>query len=57
VLCGDPGSPGGGFREGNIFSYGSEVRFYCHTPYVLVGSASRLCQADGIWSGQQPTCI
>lgn len=23
VLCGDPGSPGGGYREGNIFSYRS----------------------------------
>ncbi|XP_029281787.1 LOW QUALITY PROTEIN: CUB and sushi domain-containing protein 1-like [Cottoperca gobio] len=57
VLCGDPGSPGGGFREGNIFCYRSEVRFYCHTPYLLVGSASRVCQADGIWSGQQPACI
>uniref|UniRef100_A0A3Q3JM08 CUB and Sushi multiple domains 1 n=1 Tax=Monopterus albus TaxID=43700 RepID=A0A3Q3JM08_MONAL len=55
-LCGDPGSPGGGFREGNIFSYRSEVRFYCQAPYLLVGSASRVCQADGIWSGQQP-CI
>lgn len=25
VLCGDPGSPGGGYREGNIFSYRSVV--------------------------------
>ncbi|XP_030270316.1 CUB and sushi domain-containing protein 1-like isoform X1 [Sparus aurata] len=57
ALCGDPGSPGGGFREGNIFSFRSEVRFYCHTPYLLVGSVSRVCQADGIWSGQQPACI
>nr|XP_015809261.2 CUB and sushi domain-containing protein 1 isoform X2 [Nothobranchius furzeri] len=57
VLCGDPGSPGGGFRKGNIFSYRSEVRFDCHAPYVLVGSASRVCEADGSWSGQQPTCI
>uniref|UniRef100_A0A669CRE9 CUB and Sushi multiple domains 1 n=1 Tax=Oreochromis niloticus TaxID=8128 RepID=A0A669CRE9_ORENI len=82
VLCGDPGSPGGGFREGNIFSYRSvvyklmkklyyvsyvlcstqqlfylQVRFYCHAPYLLVGSASRVCQADGSWSGQQPACI
>ncbi|XP_068184525.1 CUB and sushi domain-containing protein 1a [Antennarius striatus] len=57
VLCGDPGSPGGGDREGNIFSYRSEVRFYCHTPYLLVGSVSRICQADGTWSGQQPACI
>lgn len=40
-----------------IFTFRSEVRFYCHSPYVLVGSASRLCPADGIWSGHQPTCI
>ncbi|XP_077451119.1 CUB and sushi domain-containing protein 1-like isoform X2 [Stigmatopora argus] len=57
MLCGDPGSPGSGFREGNIFTYRSEVRFYCHPPYLLVGSASRVCQADGVWSGQQPACI
>lgn len=106
VLCGDPGSPGGGYTEGNIFSYRSgflccrkslpfsvilsllhlniksltaslprgqrehkqitwcdyplcrsEVRFYCQTPYLLVGSMSRVCQADGSWSGQQPACI
>lgn len=35
----------------------SEVRFYCQTPYLLVGSISRVCQGDGIWSGQQPACI
>lgn len=40
-----------------VFLHRSEVRFYCHTPYLLVGSASRVCQADGIWSGQQPACI
>uniref|UniRef100_A0AAV2LT87 CUB and Sushi multiple domains 1 n=1 Tax=Knipowitschia caucasica TaxID=637954 RepID=A0AAV2LT87_KNICA len=57
VLCGDPGSPGGGSREGSVFSYRSEVRFYCHAPYLLVGSVSRVCQADGIWNGQQPACI
>nr|XP_057944796.1 CUB and sushi domain-containing protein 1-like isoform X2 [Doryrhamphus excisus] len=57
ALCGDPGFPGGGFREGSIFTYRSEVRFYCQTPYLLVGSASRECQADGMWSGQQPACI
>ncbi|XP_077568652.1 CUB and sushi domain-containing protein 1-like isoform X2 [Stigmatopora nigra] len=57
MLCGDPGSPGSGFREGNIFTYRSEVRFYCHPPYLLVGSASRVCQADGVWSGHQPACI
>uniref|UniRef100_A0A8C5AG62 CUB and Sushi multiple domains 1 n=1 Tax=Gadus morhua TaxID=8049 RepID=A0A8C5AG62_GADMO len=57
VLCGDPGSPGGGFREGKIFTFRSEVRFYCHPPYLLVGSPSRVCQAEGSWSGQHPACI
>ena len=35
----------------------SEVRFYCHPPYLLVGSPSRVCQAEGSWSGQHPACI
>lgn len=43
--------------EKTTSSYRSEVRFYCHVPYLLVGSASRVCQADGIWSGHQPACI
>lgn len=40
VLCGDPGSPGGGFREGNIFSYRSGFMlqkftvFFCHFVFV-----------------------
>lgn len=35
VLCGDPGSPGGGYREGSIFSYRlgftlQRVTAFCH---------------------------
>ncbi|KAM6977905.1 CUB and sushi domain-containing protein 1-like [Aplochiton taeniatus] len=57
VLCGDPGAPGGGFSEGKQFSYRSEVRFSCHAPHILVGPALRVCQANGLWSGSQPSCI
>ncbi|XP_026879255.2 CUB and sushi domain-containing protein 1 [Electrophorus electricus] len=57
VLCGDPGTPAEGYREGNEFTYKLEVAFYCRSPYVLVGSSRRACQEDGSWSGIQPSCI
>lgn len=44
VLCGDPGSPGGGYREGNIFSYRSGfvlqklTVFFCHLVFVALKS-------------------
>uniref|UniRef100_A0A8C6SG26 CUB and Sushi multiple domains 3a n=1 Tax=Neogobius melanostomus TaxID=47308 RepID=A0A8C6SG26_9GOBI len=56
-FCGDPGTPVGGFREGRSFIYQSEVSFTCATPLILVGTATRLCESDGTWSGTQPRCI
>lgn len=56
-FCGDPGTPVGGFREGRSFIYQSEVSFTCAPPLILVGTATRLCESDGDWSGTQPRCI
>ncbi|XP_047200285.1 CUB and sushi domain-containing protein 3 [Hippoglossus stenolepis] len=56
-FCGDPGTPVGGFREGRSFIYQSEVSFTCAPPLILVGTATRLCESDGAWSGTQPRCI
>ncbi|XP_070403545.1 CUB and sushi domain-containing protein 3 isoform X5 [Nothobranchius furzeri] len=56
-FCGDPGTPVGGFREGRSFIYQSEVSFTCSPPLILVGTATRLCESDGTWSGTQPRCI
>ncbi|KAG9345033.1 hypothetical protein JZ751_009574 [Albula glossodonta] len=56
-FCGDPGVPAQGVREGRSFIYQSEVSFSCGVPYVPVGSTTRICQADGTWSGTQPRCI
>uniref|UniRef100_A0A671WNK8 CUB and Sushi multiple domains 3 n=1 Tax=Sparus aurata TaxID=8175 RepID=A0A671WNK8_SPAAU len=56
-FCGDPGTPVGGFREGRSFIYQSEVSFTCAPPLILVGTATRLCESDGTWSGTQPRCI
>ncbi|KAI1894595.1 hypothetical protein AGOR_G00117390 [Albula goreensis] len=57
TLCGDPGTPAEGYAEGKRFTYGSEVTFHCMPSYLLVGSSRRVCQADGTWSGIQPSCI
>ncbi|XP_060679965.1 CUB and sushi domain-containing protein 3 [Hemiscyllium ocellatum] len=56
-FCGDPGVPAQGRREGKSFIYQSEVSFSCNPPLILVGSSTRICQADGSWSGSQPRCI
>ncbi|XP_055145238.2 CUB and sushi domain-containing protein 1 isoform X2 [Symphalangus syndactylus] len=57
VFCGDPGIPAEGRLSGKSFTYKSEVFFQCKSPFILVGSSRRICQADGMWSGIQPTCI
>ncbi|KAM6149501.1 CUB and sushi domain-containing protein 1 [Erethizon dorsatum] len=57
VFCGDPGTPAEGRISGRSFTFRSEVFFQCKTPFTLVGSSRRTCQADGTWSGIQPTCI
>ena len=30
--------------------------YSCNSGYNLVGSMTRTCQANGVWSGSQPTC-
>ncbi|XP_025249248.1 CUB and sushi domain-containing protein 1 [Theropithecus gelada] len=57
VFCGDPGIPAEGRLSGKSFTYKSEVFFQCKSPFILVGSSRRICQADGMWSGIQPACI
>ena len=56
VTCGDPGTPTNGVRYGNKFTYQSSVVLECDPQYKLTGDLTRLCQADGSWTGTQPTC-
>ena len=56
VSCGDPGIPANGVRYGDTFTYQSTVVMECDPQYKLVGDLIRTCQADGTWSGTQPTC-
>ena len=36
--------------------YQTIVSLTCNTGYILGGSSSRTCQADGSWSGTNSTC-
>ena len=56
VSCGNLSSPVDGevSAEGNTF--GSQANYSCSEGYVLNGNSTRMCQADGQWSGSKPTC-
>eukprot|EP00058_Branchiostoma_floridae_P025619 XP_002611109.1 hypothetical protein BRAFLDRAFT_70467 [Branchiostoma floridae] len=45
----------GAVNGGN--SYQDVVQFTCNHGYQLIGDSSRTCQADGTWTGADPTCI
>ena len=37
-------------------TYGSNATFYCDPDRVLIGDETRMCQANGRWSGSLPCC-
>ncbi|XP_065447188.1 complement factor B-like isoform X2 [Chrysemys picta bellii] len=55
-LCPWPGIPLGGHRKGRIFEPSKAVTFTCLQELVLRGSARRVCQNSGQWSGEEPRC-
>ena len=47
----------GQVRHLNGTTFGQKATYNCNTSYNLVGDSTRICQADGMWSGSEPTCI
>ena len=37
-------------------TFGAKVRYTCNEGHILTGQAERVCQGDGFWSGEAPTC-
>ena len=38
-------------------TFGQTATYSCNTGYTLEGNSTRTCQANGMWSGNEPTCI
>uniref|UniRef100_A0A7N6B1L6 Sushi, von Willebrand factor type A, EGF and pentraxin domain containing 1 n=1 Tax=Anabas testudineus TaxID=64144 RepID=A0A7N6B1L6_ANATE len=56
VCCGDPGAVDNGTTHGDAFVYPEVLHFECSPGFVLKGSDTIACQADGKWNGQKPQC-
>ena len=54
--CPHPGDIPNGRREGNTFIFPNRVTYVCAEGYTLIGRNYRVCQANGEWSGNTPTC-
>ncbi|XP_052500473.1 sushi, von Willebrand factor type A, EGF and pentraxin domain-containing protein 1 [Budorcas taxicolor] len=57
VDCGSPPSSANGKVKGEEYTFQKEVQYTCNTGFLLEGASSRVCLADGSWSGNTPTCV
>ena len=56
--CGAPNSINNGsivIDEGML--YNATVTYSCDTGYYLSNNVSRVCDDNGVWSGEDPTCL
>jgi formylglycine-generating enzyme required for sulfatase activity len=56
VDCGELTAPGNGTMNGMGTTLGSVRTFGCGAGFILTGSASRTCGADGLWTGTVAIC-
>lgn len=49
-------APADGRKFGSKYLVDHEVHFACDPGFQLLGSSTRMCQANGSWTGQEPRC-
>ena len=54
--CPEPASPDNGVYQGEDFTFGNSVSYFCDPEYSIHGSSSRVCLECGKWSGYTPFC-
>ena len=54
--CGSLQSPANGSTVGSETTFPNEIKFICDQGFVLNGSSSRRCLANGSWSGDITLC-
>lgn len=56
ISCGLPTVPANGAIFGDSYLFGDQINVTCNIGYRLLGSADRVCQASGVWSGVESVC-
>ena len=56
VDCGVLDDPENGEVSLSGTTLGSKATYSCNDRYVLEGESTRVCQSNGKWSGEAPTC-
>ncbi|XP_063750705.1 sushi, von Willebrand factor type A, EGF and pentraxin domain-containing protein 1 isoform X1 [Eleginops maclovinus] len=57
VSCGPPTVPRDITFRGEQYSYNQEIELSCRPGFILKGKSVSVCQADGSWSHESPTCV
>ncbi|XP_041840984.1 sushi, von Willebrand factor type A, EGF and pentraxin domain-containing protein 1 isoform X2 [Melanotaenia boesemani] len=57
VSCGPPNTPSDITFEGKDYNYNSEIELSCKPGFILKGKSTSVCQADGSWSHESPSCV
>ena len=56
VDCGGLPAPSNGRITVTASTFGGKATYNCDTGYDLIGNTSRMCAANGDWTGSAPTC-
>ena len=56
-MCPQLPVPASGIIDQTDTTVGSVASYSCGNGFELVGSMTRVCQSDGMWSGVDPQCI
>ncbi|XP_013393808.1 sushi, von Willebrand factor type A, EGF and pentraxin domain-containing protein 1 [Lingula anatina] len=56
AICGNPGSPENGAKDGSVYYYPHNVTFSCFDGYVQTGPDKIMCMENGQWSAGIPVC-
>ncbi|KAM8746660.1 sushi, von Willebrand factor type A, EGF and pentraxin domain-containing protein 1 isoform 1-T1 [Acanthopagrus schlegelii] len=57
VYCGPPKVPSDITFKGELYSYNNEIELICQPGFLIQGKSVSVCQADGTWSHESPTCV
>ncbi|XP_022089099.1 E-selectin-like isoform X1 [Acanthaster planci] len=57
VICGSLGIPPNCTKEVSRSSVGGVASFICNDGYTLQGKSELMCEENGTWSGEVPTCV